>query len=321
MKVLVTGSSGLIGRWTCDLMVKEGHDVLGIDKRPKPDGTGSWPAKICDLLDVEALEEVLSTYAPTHVLHLAARTDLEGEDLQAYAANTIGVSNLITAIEGTPSVTRAVFTSSQLVCKVGHIPKLDDEYLPSTVYGESKVETEERVRASAGKSVSWCLARPTTVWGPHMSEHYTSLLKFIECGRYFHAGSGALHKSYSYAGNIAFQYMKLLSADSAAINGRVFYLADYEPLSLRDYVNALADGLKVRRPMTLPLSVAWPLAWVGDLLGAVGLSFPFNSFRLRNIRTEYIFDMSLTQSVCGDLPFSFEMGVRETLEWYNSRSR
>lgn len=319
MKVLVTGSSGLIGRWTCDLLIEEGFEVLGLDIRPKPLDTGLWPAVMCDLLDASALKRILNDYAPTHVIHLAARTDLDGKNLEAYAVNTVGVSNLISAIESSPSVTRVIFTSSQLVCKVGYIPEHDVEFLPNTIYGESKVETELRVRASAGQEVSWCIARPTTVWGPHMSDHYASLIRFIERGRYFHAGRGALYKSYSFAGNIAFQYVRLLTACRATVDGRVFYMADYSPLSLRDYVNALAKGLNVHQPPTLPLPLAHIVAWVGDAIGKLGISFPFNSFRLRNIRTEYIFDMSLTKSVCGELPYSFEDGIKETLKWYKSK--
>ena len=318
MRVLVTGASGLIGRWTCDLLHEEGHEVLGTDIRPKPEGTTDWPLELCDLLDAEAVMALVTGYAPTHVLHLAARTDLKGRTLAEYAVNIQGVSNLLAAVAATSSVTRAVYTSSQLVCKVGHVPTRDDEYLPSTTYGESKVETEKLVRAADGGGVGWCLARPTTVWGPQMGDHYRSLLKHIEKGTYFHSGHGALYKSYSYAGNIAYQYVRLLEADDSAVNGQVFYMADYEPLSLRDYVNALAAELGVRQPVTVPLPLARLLAFLGDGIGAMGIHFPYNSFRLKNIRTEYIFDMRSTEAVCGPLPFTLEEGVKATVAWHRS---
>jgi nucleoside-diphosphate-sugar epimerase len=313
---MVTGASGLIGRWTCDLLRDKGHEVLGTDIRPKPEGTADWSFELCDLLDGEAVMAQVTGYAPSHVLHLAARTDLEGRTLADYTVNVEGVSNLLAAVAATPSVNRAIYTSSQLVCGVGHVPVRDDEYLPSTIYGESKVETEKLVRAADGGGVSWCLARPTTVWGPHMSDHYRSLLKHIEKGSYFHSGPGPLYKSYSYAGNIAHQYVRLLEADDTVVNWKVFYMADYEPLSLRDYVNALARELGVRRPITVPLPLARLLALIGDGIGALGLRFPYNSFRLKNIRTEYIFDMSQTEAACGPLPFTFEQGVKATVAWH-----
>jgi nucleoside-diphosphate-sugar epimerase len=318
MRVFVTGASGLVGRWTSDLLHEEGHEILGTDIRPKPEGTADWAFELCDLLDCKAVMALVKGYAPTHVLHLAARTDLEGRTLADYAVNVAGVSNLLAAVAATPSVTRSVYTSSQLVCKIGHVPAHDEEYLPSTTYGESKVETEKLVRAADGGGVSWCLARPTTVWGPHMSDHYRSLLSYIEKGSYFHSGRGGLFKSYSYAGNIAYQYLRLLEAENAAVNGEVFYMADYEPLSLRDYVNALARELGVRRPFTVPLPLARMLALIGDGICAMGLRFPYNSFRLKNMRTEYVFDMSRTEAVCGPLPFGFEDGVKATVVWHRA---
>lgn len=318
MKVLVTGASGLIGRWTCDLLYADGYEILGTDIRPKPEGAAEWPFELCNLLDGAAVRSLVMGYAPTHVLHLAARTDLKGRTIADYAVNVEGVSNLLAAVAVTPMVTRAIYTSSQLVCKVGHVPTSDDEYLPSTIYGESKVETEKLVRAADGGGVSWCLARPTTVWGPHMSDHYRSMLNHIENGSYFHAGRDALYKSYSYVGNIAFQYKRLLEVDDADVDGKVFYLADYEPLSLRDYANALARKLGVRQPIAVPLPLARLLALIGDVIGALGLRFPYNSFRLNNIRTEYIFDMANTEAVCGPLPFTIDEGVEATVAWHKA---
>jgi hypothetical protein len=36
---------------------------------------------------------------------------------------------------------------------------------------------------------------------------------------------------------------------------------------------------------------------------------------LNNILTEYIFDLSQTEQVCGELPYSLEEGVKELVYW------
>jgi nucleoside-diphosphate-sugar epimerase len=150
-----------------------------------------------------------------------------------------------------------------------------------------------------------------------MSSHYQDLLKLIRRGWYFHCGHGKLYKSYSYAGNIAFQYFKMLLAPAEMIHRQTFYLADYEPLSLRDYTNELARVMNAPSIPTMPLLIAKAIALAGNGLNIIGFRrFPFNSFRLRNILTEYRFDMSKTRQVCGELPFSFDDGVKATAEWY-----
>ncbi|MFK9714751.1 NAD-dependent epimerase/dehydratase family protein, partial [Escherichia coli] len=84
--------------------------------------------------------------APDAVVHLAARIDLdEKTDLSGYTANIEGVENLVEAIRRTPSVRRVIWTSSQLVCRVGYVPTSDTDYKADTLYGKSKVRTEEIV--------------------------------------------------------------------------------------------------------------------------------------------------------------------------------
>lgn len=316
MKILLTGSSGLIGRWVGLRLDAEGLQWVGLDKVGMIEGQGSLAHYQIDLNDQDSLEKVFQKVQPTHVIHLAARCDLNGKTIEDYKTNCSGVQGLCEAVRNTGSVERALFTSSQLVCRVGYVPVSDTDYCPHTVYGESKVRTEEIVREEDGGGAEWCLTRPTTVWGPHMSEHYQSLLKHICKGTYFHSGKGPLYKSYSYAENIAHQYFQILQAPKEQIHQQVFYLADYKPLSLREYANSLAKEMGVREPPTVPLPFARMLALVGDVLNKTGLPFPYNSFRLKNIRTEYIFDMSKTESVCGPLPKTIEQGIQETAKWF-----
>jgi len=317
-RVLVTGSSGFIGGWLVDELKQHGHEVVGLDKVLPTRPLAMDNSIVCDICDKPALLDAMRRAKPNAVIHLAARTDLdETRHLEGYAANIDGVRNLVEAVAQTPSVKRAIYTSSQLVCRVGYVPKSDEDYCPNTLYGKSKVLTEIITRDADGGGVPWCLARPTTVWGPYMSPHYQSLLRFISTGRYFHCGRSDLFKSYIYAGNIAHQYRLLLEANPSAVHRQTFYMSDYEPLSLRAYTNALARELGAKPVPTMPLATAKALAAVGDLVNACGFKrFPFNSFRLHNILTEHIFDLSKTQAVCGPLPFTQEQGIRETARWY-----
>lgn len=319
MRVAVTGSSGLIGSHLCDALLARGDDLLAIDVRsPGIDGHKPFYKQV-DILNSEELAGAFGSFMPEQVVHLAAWAHVhDRRGLGAFAANIQGVRNVARAIRATQSVRRAIFTSSQLVCRVGRIPLHDQDYSPDTTYGESKVLTEQIVREEDGGGVAWCLTRPTTIWGPRMGPHYQLLLDLIRRGLYFHVGSRPLQKSYGYVENTIFQYLQLMSAPEGDIVGRVFYLADYEPLSLRAWIDALQHGLKARTVPTCPESGARVLAKIGDALNDLGVAFPFNSFRLRNILTEYCFDLSETRRVCGPLPFSVEHGIARTLDWFGS---
>jgi nucleoside-diphosphate-sugar epimerase len=316
-RVLVTGSAGFIGRHLAAALVEAGYQVTGLDLRLSGFTHPRFREVVCDLRDAAATRAAVQADTPTWVAHLAARTDLdEHASLADYAANTDGVRNLLAAIHVTPSVHRLVCTSSQLVCRVGYRPANDDDYCPSTVYGESKVETERIVKQADGAGVVWCLVRPTTIWGPGMNPHYLTFFRMIRDGRYFHVGSGPTPKSYGYVGNTVYQYRRLLEAPASALHRRVFYLADYEPLVLETWAEAFQRALHAPPIRTLPLPVAIAAAKVGDVVNRLGVRrFPFNSFRLGNVRTAYQVDLSATAAVCGPLPYDVAEGVTRTVAW------
>ena len=316
-RILITGSSGFIGGHLVKLLMNQGYDVFGLDVNPPASPIKDDLFFKCDIRNANELKQVISESKPHAVVHLAARTDLNGNQISDYSANTEGVKNLIDAMKGITGVQRFICTSSQLVCRVGYVPESDTDYCPNTFYGESKVLTEKITRETAGKDFEWCLVRPTTVWGPGMSPHYQRFLNMVHKGRYFHIGRRPLYKSYSYVGNIVYQYQKLLEAPKEHIERKTFYLADYECLSLKDWVNGFQREFGSAPVRTMPESVARILAFLGDMVNAAGIrSFPFNSFRLRNILTEYQFDLANTAKVCGPLPYTMEQGIKETAIWF-----
>ena len=320
MRVLITGSAGFIGSHLVERLMRGGHAVLGLDIRPVRHEGAEFIH--CDILNAEATRRAFTDFAPDSVMHLAARTDLEGATLADYAANVEGVRNVVEAVAATPSVKRAIYTSTQLVCRVGYVPRTPDDYSPSNLYGASKVEGEKIVRGLNGGGVEWCITRPTTIWGPGMNAHYQRFMQMIRQGRYVHVGRRPLLKTYGYVGNVAYEYDKLTEAPAHSIAGKTFYVADYEPLDLRLWADALQAAFGAAPIRTIPRPVARALAIAGDVINAAGVKrFPFNSFRLRNILTEYQFDMSELRSVCGPLPFSFEDGVARTAGWFRGLGR
>ena len=320
-RVLVTGSSGFIGGNLMSVLVDMGFEQpLVLDIRP-PLG-GVKPGCLfsqCDLLESEKLNKIVREFAPEIVVHLAARTDVDGRSVKEYAVNFEGTRNLIDAISATPTVQRALFASSQLVCRVGYVPSDDADYSPINPYGESKVMSEKIVRQSMTTNIAWCLLRPTTIWGEGMSAHYRGFLSHLQAGRYLQMGNGPLYKSYGYIGNATYQIGKFITAERLDIDKKTFYLGDYQPLSLTAWTNSLAAALGVKRPRSIPVTVARFLGLCGDVINLVGFKrFPLNSYRVRNITTEYIFDLKATERICGGLPFTVDQGVARMAAWFKS---
>lgn len=317
MRVVVTGSSGFIGQHLAAMLVERGYDVLGIDKNDPETAPKGWRHERCNILEADRYVALVRDFGAEGMAHLAARADLYGHNLSDYDDNITGVENTIRAIRETPQMKRAIFTSTQLVCRVGHPPQSDTDYAPNTLYGESKVLGEKIVRREDGGGVPWCLTRPTTVWGPGMSAHYQRLFRMIRQGTYFHVGRRPRVKSFGYVGNVAYQYVMFLEVPPERIHRKVFYVGDYEPLALQRWTDQLAVALGAGKIRTLPYVAARAVALAGDVVNKVGFErFPFNSFRLNNVLTEYTFDMSNTREVCGENPFTLESGAAATAQWF-----
>lgn len=320
--VLLTGSSGFIGSYLIRELQRAGNYVVGTDIKPPREGFSPDSFQSVDVTDSEGLLKVFQEHLPDDVVHLAATHDLsditlEQNGLASYAVNIEGSKNVLAACIQAGSVQRYILTSSQMVSEPGHKPTTLDECRPKTYYGQSKLETERYLHSQTSIPFSWTIVRPTTVWGPGMNPHYQRFLSYIKRGKYFHLSKKPLYKSYSYIENISYQYLKILSAEIETVNRKTFYLADYEPLSLRDYANGLQRYMHAKPIPYYNESFCKLAARVGDLISKCGLPrFPFTSFRVSNILNEYIYKLEDTEKVAGSLPVSFEEGVKRTAEWY-----
>ena len=261
--------------------------------------------------------------APDYVLHLAARTDMDGRTLAEYDANIGGVRNMIQAIKATSGIRRTLFASSRLVCQIGYMPKSDTDYNATTVYGQSKVEGEKIVRAEAAAHFPWLIMRPTSIWGPWFDVPYRNFFDTLRRGVYIHPTRRPILKSYGYVGNSVSQLnTMLMQADDEAVLGKTFYLCDYPPLEVRVWADLICQYLEVRRAPTAPYALIKLMALGGDFLKALGyLSAPITSFRLDNIMTEMAHDTAEVEALCGALPYSLEDGVRETCVWLKDHPR
>jgi nucleoside-diphosphate-sugar epimerase len=250
---------------------------------------------------------------------LAARTDLDEEGgIEGYAVNTDGVRNLMHAIKGAEHIRRAICVSSQLVCDLGYQPKSDTDFRPTTTYGRSKVLTEQIWRDADGGGVEWCIVRPTTVWGPGMGDHYQRFFRMISDGHYVHVGRAQVTKSYGYVGNTVYQIWRLLQAPAHDICGKVFYLADYEPIALQAWADEFQERMAAPPIRRIPLWAAKMVAIAGDFLNQVGFSrCPFNTFRLANVLTSFQVDTANLEALCGPLPYTAKLGAAETVAWLN----
>lgn len=317
-RILVTGGSGFIGSNLVDFFLASGaRSIVNFDiVEPRNSARRTLWRKV-DLCERDALIAAVKEFAPTAVFHMGARTDLHGASLSDYAANVEGVVNIIDALLGVDPVPPVVFASSRLVCRIGYQPRSETDYLPTTVYGESKIETERVVRAHAGDRLRWVLVRPTSIWGPWFEIPYRTFFDTVRRGLYVHPAGRTVRKSFGFVGNTVYQLDRLLFSSLDGVRGKTIYLCDYEPLDVAGWAELIARGFNRRPPFQVPYPLLNLVAKVGDMAESAKLAAnaPITSFRLDNLVTEMIYDTTPLATAVGPTPFSVEDGVRITVDW------
>lgn len=319
-RAIVTGGSGFIGTNIVAYLLGIGWDVINFDlAEPRnKDLLPSWEK--VDLLDRHQLIKKTEEVKPSIFLHFGARTDLdEKKDIGGYSANIEGVANVIDAIQSTTSIQRAVFASSQMVCKLDYVPQDDLDYQPSTLYGQSKALMELIIRSAIDMDVNWTIVRPTSIWGPWFGVPFKNLFRVIGRNLYFHAGKVSSLKHWGFVGNTVHQIWKIIHAPVEIVHGKTLYLADYSPICLQDFTNKIQKRLGAKPIQTLPVTVLKNAARLGDVAKFFGWQNPpFTGFRYQNIVTSEFRDLTELEEIVGPLPYTLEQGIDLTVNWLES---
>jgi nucleoside-diphosphate-sugar epimerase len=156
--VLITGSSGLIGAATADRLDPD-FQVIGFDNHGPPHPPPSADIVECDLRSDESVQQAFTHVRErfgtriASVVHLAAYYDFSGEPSDKYEQITVqGTARLLRELRSF-DVEQFIFSSTMLVhqpCEPGE--RIDEDWpiAPTWPYPESKVRTEELLRAERG---------------------------------------------------------------------------------------------------------------------------------------------------------------------------
>lgn len=318
MNIIVTGGSGFIGTNLIQYLSSHFPDsrILNLDILPPRNLAQSSSFLYCDINNHSDVSRIFQDFQPDYIFHLAAATGIGDIPLENFSTNYNGVSSVVAALKYCKSLKRIIFASSLLVCKVGYIPQSTSEYCPTTNYGISKMKGELVVKESAN-SFPWSIVRPISIWGPWNHEPYYQFFDTVLKGRYFHFGSARSLRSLGYVGNTVYQLVKIAFSSDELVNYKTYYLADYEPASLRYMATKIA---RYRNGSSfIPVIPIWLVRLVarfGDSYAAITKQkFPLTTFRLNNILTEYVFNLSSLSEVCGELPFDLSQGIDATVRW------
>ena len=146
-KVLITGISGMVGRYLSELLLNNGYEVAGLSRS---DSKG-YRHYTGDILDKEFLKKMFIDFTPDVVYHLAAQSfnsrSWVAEDA-TYMTNIQGTRNVLDACRLYSPDTRFIPACSCSEYGITHPRpmKEDNALIPISPYGVTKVCVENMTR-------------------------------------------------------------------------------------------------------------------------------------------------------------------------------
>ena len=247
-RVLVTGSSGLLGRELISQLLAKGKLVTALYNKKKFEGPASENLKLlqCDILDVTGLEEAME--GVEELYHCAGKVSFNGSDAGAlFKVNVEGTANVVNAaLEA--GVRKMVHVSS--VAALGRIRKdemIDEsmqwtEETSNSKYGQSKYLGELEVWRGIAEGLNAVIVNPTIILGVgDHDESSTKIFKSVynEFPWYSEGVTGFVDVA-----DVAKAMIQLM--ESEIVSER--FIISAENRTYREVFNSMADAFGKKRP-------------------------------------------------------------------------
>lgn len=325
-RVLVTGSSGMLGGAVAQLLHERGFLVRSLQRSAVDSPWESVQGSVAD--PAVAASAVAGVDA---VVHLAAKVSFTGAWDEFVATNIVGTRQLLAAAQRA-GVRDFVFVSSPSVAHfgsaiVGAGAQAANPTLARGHYARSKAAAEEIALAQDSPTFRVTALRPHIVWGPGDTQLVERVVERARAGRLPLIDGGRALIDTSYVDNAAEAIVRGLERMDHA-HGQALVITNGEPRPVGELIAGICAAAGVPAPShSVPgglargagsiIEKAWTAAgargWVRD-------EPPMTRFLAEQLSTAHWFDQRHTQAVLDWTPaVSLDEGLARLAEHYRRR--
>lgn len=168
MKILITGSNGLLGQKIVKRCVKHRIPFVATSKGPNrnPECPESSYFSL-DLLQTDAVNQLVADQKPTAIIHTAALTNVDYCELHPEECNLVNVVSTKVLFDAAKSINAHFELLSTDFVFDGEkgLYKEEDSVNPLSVYARSKVDAEHLLLEDPDNYSNWSIARTIIVYG------------------------------------------------------------------------------------------------------------------------------------------------------------
>ena len=326
----MTGGGGFLGLAIVRRLLDRGDRVVTFS-RSESAVLRAWGVeqRQGDLAEAEAVAS--AAQGCETVFHAAAKAGVWGAYEEYYRANVEGTRHVVEACRR-HKIPRLVYTSSPSVVFDGRDMEGVDESAPypkhfEAHYPRTKALAEQSARAANSPTLATVCLRPHLIWGPGDNHLLPRLAARARSGQLRRIGSGAQRVDAVYVDNAAQAHLQ--AADrlwpGSALGGRVYFLAQGEPVGTWDLIGRLleAAGAPPVRG-SVPEGLALALAWGFETLHRITRNPReprLTRFVVKELARSHWFDLTAARRDLGYAPaVSTEEGLsRVRAAWQSGR--
>ena len=319
MRVLVTGGSGFLGSWVCELLSKRGDDVRALVRRT----SNTEHLKTLERVELAegTIEDARSVEEAARgvdaIVHCAGLVKARNED-ELRAVNVEGSRNAMAAAKK-HGVRRFVLVSSLEASgpsRDGRPVAVEHEH-PCTAYGRSKLAGEKAVLEHQD-DVHAVVLRPGAIYGPRDVE-ILEAFKSIKRGLLPTFAGGNALGAFVWGPDCANACIRALEAEVPS--GSVYFVDDGgPPVSQREFLEMIEHALGRRAlvRMSLPKGLLKTVALGVEAYGrASGKAVMLTREKADMLLQHFVCDSSRTQKDLGWKPeVPLREGVGRAVAWY-----
>ncbi|HVP35886.1 MAG TPA: dTDP-4-dehydrorhamnose reductase [Terriglobales bacterium] len=179
MKVLITGSNGLLGQKLVKIFSSD-HQTSGLDLQTKPFiNTPNFSYQKISITEKGKLEELFASFKPEAVINAGAYTDVDGceeNKEKAWEVNVEGVENLAKLCRENKVKLVQLSTDYIFDGKAGPYSE-EDNPNPSGYYGLTKLESEKII---IQEKINFLIVRTNVLYGKSLGETHNFVLWLIQ---------------------------------------------------------------------------------------------------------------------------------------------
>ncbi len=316
-RILVTGSTGFVGRRLVSVLLERGYVVNCAQRSPqdkKEKQAGCEYFAVGDFTEKPCWDAALS--GVDSIVHLAARVhvmqETENDPLAEFRKANVEATLVLARAASVKNIRRFIYISSIKVNgeqTTGIAFTENDQARPVDPYAQSKFEAEQELTVLGQKTgMEVVIIRPVLVYGPGVKGNIFRLLQLIQKGIPLPFKGIDNHRSLLALDNLV--DLIILSSHHPRAANQIFLAADGDDISTDKLVRLCANNMHQQlRMFSVP----------GFILAIlVRMLRPVRKLEQRLYGSLQV-DINRARTLLGwQPPKSLEQGIAETVEWYQA---